>query len=528
MIIQICLGIIAGGFSFAIALYFCYMLQLESYQVKGYYRWLGEAAPRILLGLTGLTALYMISAYILLFFKGTAGYIVGGLLLTAFFVSGTIFLRRLNEKNAKSLVYTARVKRLLITLGILILVCMLLSLQGQVIILGLLLLLSPLLIVFANFINTPIENGVKRHYLNDAEKKLQERPDLIKIGITGSYGKTSTKFILGTILSEKYHVLVPPSSYNTPMGLTRVIRENLENTHEVFIAEMGARHKGDIAELVELVKPKYGILTSIGPQHLETFGTIETIVETKYELIKGLPEDGIGFFVNDHGYVKERYDQTEIEKCLYALVDEDTEYDVAADEIKTTPTGSSFVVRYGEDKSFTAETKMLGKHNVLNITGCIAIALKLGLSEAEIRRGIAKIEPVEHRLQLLSSANGITVIDDAFNANPEGTRVAMEVLGAFSGRKIVVTPGMVELGEAEEEENRRFGARMAEVADVVFLVGPKHTAPIKAGLEEAGFDTGNIFVVNSLAEASAEMGRMLAFGDVVLFENDLPDNYSEA
>ena len=151
-------------------------------------------------------------------------------------------------------------------------------------------------VLTANLMVLPVEKTVQRWYLNDAACILAKRDDLIRIGITGSYGKTSCKFILGTILSEKYNVLVPPSSYNTPMGLTRVIREQLKRSHEVLLAEMGARHVGDIRELCDLAHPKYGLITSVGPQHLETFGSIENVAKTKYELIENLPQDGCAFF----------------------------------------------------------------------------------------------------------------------------------------------------------------------------------------------------------------------------------------
>ena len=172
-------------------------------------------------------------------------------------------------------------------------------------------------------------------------------------------------------------------------------------------------------------------------------------------------------------------------------------------------------------------TKLLGKHNVMNIVGCAAIALKLGLSLEQIRDGAAKIEYIEHRLQLIRNGNGITVIDDAFNSNPVGSKAAIDVLSSFTGRKIVVTPGMIELGESEDQENFSFGSYMADKVDFVYLVGPNHTKPIYEGLTENGFDADKIRVVKSLNEASQDMGTLLVPGDVILFENDLPDNYNE-
>ena len=160
---------------------------------------------------------------------------------------------------------------------------------------GLLPLLLPLWVALGGLLAWPIEKLVSEMYFRDAQKKLAARPDIIKIGITGSYGKTSVKFILGTILQEKYQTLITPSSFNTPMGVTKIIRERLTPATQVFVAEMGARHVGDIKELCRLVHPRYGVLTSVGPQHLDTFHTLERIKNTKYELMDAVPADGCCF-----------------------------------------------------------------------------------------------------------------------------------------------------------------------------------------------------------------------------------------
>ena len=166
----------------------------------------------------------------------------------------------------------------------------------------------------------PLENRINGQFFERARKKLESRPDLIKIGITGSYGKTSTKFVLRDILSQKYRVLATPASFNTPMGLSRVINEQLKGEHQIFIAEMGARHVGDIKELCELVHPKYGLLTSVGPQHLETFGSIENIAGTKYELIEALPSDGIAFFSSDGSYVDRLFANASARSTAWASI----------------------------------------------------------------------------------------------------------------------------------------------------------------------------------------------------------------
>lgn len=526
MIYSIAACFVAFAIAFGGSFPACHMFQLEGYKGKGYVRWLSFSGLKYYWLLLVAAVLYIASGMLFFLESSTLLLVLAILALLLAAGAGVFYILKTRVKNAKkALAYTARVKRLLATTGILLALFSTAGYFAGVIVLAIVIALTPLWIVVANWLNQPMEKGVQRHYLNEAKAKIEARPKLIKIGITGSYGKTSTKFLLGTLLKEKYNVLVPPSSYNTPMGLTRVIREQLEDGHQVFIAEMGAKHIGDIRELVELVHPKYGIVTSVGPQHLETFGSLENVYKTKYELIEGLPSDGVAFFPDDGSLTRRMYDETKIAKRLFSV--EKGEADVWAEDMKTDASGCQFTLHLPDGSFFTAKTRLLGKHNIQNLLGCVAIAYELGLTPEELKRGMEKVEPVEHRLQLIPTNNGVTVIDDAFNANPVGAARAMEVLEEFPGRKIVVTPGMVELGAVEEQENRAFGRRMAQAADLVFLVGEKHTRPILEGLLEEGFKKEAVQVHPTLAAATAAMGRILRAGDVVLFENDLPDNYNE-
>ncbi len=383
-------------------------------------------------------------------------------------------------------------------------------------------LLAVVVVSSAAFREKP-EQRINQTFIDDAKRILDGRGDLIKIGITGSYGKTSAKFILGTILKQRYQVLVPPASYNTPMGIVRMVREMLTDSHQVMIAEMGARHVHEIAELCDIVHPDIGLLTSIGKQHLETFGSFENIVNTKYEIMQTLRADGIGFFPNDEAACTELYQRYGGNKVLFGL--QQSGNDVWAEEIQTGAKGSTFTLCC-RDGRINCTTRLLGRHNIMNILGCAAVAQALGLSLEQIASGIENVEPIEHRLQLMNPGNGVLVIDDAFNSNPMGTQMAMEVLGMFQGyRKICVTPGMVELGQSEYEENRRFGERMASVCDIVILVGEQRAKPMAEGLKGSGFSTENMHIVSNLDGATALLATMTKAGDVVLFENDLPDHY---
>ena len=378
----------------------------------------------------------------------------------------------------------------------------------------------------ANYIAKPLEEKINKEYYIQASEKIKKM-NVNSVGITGSYGKTSTKFITETILKEKYRVLKTPESYNTPMGISKIINNELTDDYDVFIAELGATKTGDIDEVAKLTNPKIGIITSIGPCHLETFKSIDNIMRTKYELIENLPDDGIAIFNYDNEYVKRLADKTFKEKLLYGIDNiEDT--DVFATNIHVDSLGSSFSLCIKSLGVIECRTKLLGKHNILNILGGAAIASVLGLSLDEIKRGISNLETVEHRLQLIDNGLGILVIDDAFNSNPDGAKAALDVLNSFTDRrKIIVTPGMVELGDIEETENFKFGEQIASVCDIAILVGKKRTLPIYQGMKKHNFNEDNLYVVNSLNEATEILKTLTKVNDVVLFENDLPDTYDE-
>ena len=384
-------------------------------------------------------------------------------------------------------------------------------------------LFLPFIVALAGLLALPIERLIFHLYFKDAEKKLLENPRLIRIGITGSYGKTSTKFILAEILSQKYNVLATPASFNTPMGVTRIIRERLTPAHQVFIGEMGARHVGEIKELSNLVHPTIGILTAVGPQHLDTFKTLERIEKTKYELIDALPQDGLAVFLNDDGIVNKLYEKTQKPKMLAGKEGADA----WASGVSVSPQGSHFILHLGDWEPFECTTPLLGRHNISNILAACCVAKHLGLNREQIKRGIQQVKPVEHRLQLLKTAGGVTVIDDAFNTNPTSSKEALKVLSSVPGRRVIVTPGMVELGAEEARYNEEFGQAMADAVDVAVLVGKRHTEPIQKGLKEKGVPAENIHVVGSLDEAIQVVNGILRPGDVVMYENDLPDHYNE-
>jgi len=512
--------------------------QLESYQFPGYFRtvkrnWRHSLLPGVcvaaavflvtyLSALIGLYSALNADSVLLLFFAG----MVYWLLCTG---SGLLIARIFNEKKAKKrFVYTARVKRLLIVhflvLTLISWACWHLPVAAVALFTWPVLL--PLIVALSGLLAWPIEKGISECYFRDARRKLLSNPRLIRIGLTGSYGKTSVKHILGTILSEKYPTLITPASFNTPMGVSRTIREQLSPSHQVFVGEMGARHVGDIKELCRLVKPTIGIITSVGPQHLETFKTIERITNTKYELIDCLPEDGWCYFYNDGAICKQLYDKTTKAKKLCGR--DSATSDCWCEDVKVSPLGSTFTLHIRGKGSIECRTKLLGEHSIQNILLASMVASDLGLTLKQISHGIAKLQPVKNRLELITRPGGFTIINDAFNSNPVGAKAALNVLKAFPSRRIIITPGMVELGEKEAEYNRDFGRAMKDCVDIAIIVGKNRVKPIIEGLKEAGFADEQIYQVDSLDASTRLLHTMVLPTDTVLYENDLPDHYQEA
>ena len=430
------------------------------------------------------------------------------------------------DEYIKPLVYTPRVKRtyviyyivqILFILALLTIFHKHLGLVGIFVILG-----SYLTIYIAALIISPIEILIKKHYEKDAINILNANSNLIKVGITGSYGKTTTKNIVTDILSDHFYTLMTPASYNTPMGITRTIRGELKNIHEVFVCEMGADHVNDIKYLMKMVQPKYGIVSSIGPQHLNTFGNMDNIIREKMQEIEMLPGDGVGIINLDNEYIA-NYPIQNICKIVSVGV-KNQNADLRALNVKYDASGSSFDVDInGELYHFN--TKLLGEHNITNILCAIALALELNIDVKDIVKSVANLRQVEHRLEL-KKINGFTFIDDAFNSNPSGSISAVNTLSIMPGERVIVTPGLIDLGASQKKFNYDFGKHMVKKVDFVILVGKNQTAPIYKGLKDYGFDMDKVLVVDKVKDGVDYIYSHFTVNDTILLENDLPDAFS--
>lgn len=514
--------------------YNLHMFQLNGYKNGEHIHWLKKNVSRqyllILIGILGVLSMCL-PGIVTLFLQAACALIC---------MKYYLYLKKTNTK--KKLVYTARVKRLILTDSILVILLLVLTgvflgvsrIAGAFAILTMLQIIA---LVIVNWINRPVEGMINQHYINDAKKKLRSVPDLTVIGVTGSYGKTSVKYYLDTLLKEHFEVLITPESYNTPMGVVKTIRSSLKPSHQIFICEMGARHVGDIKEICDIVHPEHGIITSVGPQHLETFFNMDNIVNTKFELADALPEVGLLFLNGDNEYIRNHsgkyknkifYTTGEWAKAreLESQIEEGevSQYYQTGD-VKLSRTGTEFTVTAPDGEKETFQMRLLGEHNVINVAGAVAVANTLGIPLKQLKVPVRRIQPVAHRMQLLERGN-YTIIDDAFNSNPVGSRAAVETLKQFEGVRILITPGMVELGEKEEEYNYKFGTYAADCCDYILLVGEKHTAPIHKGVLESGFSQERCRVFEKLEDALSFAYSIKAEGHkFILLENDLPDNY---
>ncbi len=492
------------------AVYFTHMFQLNSYRDERYMRWCNENTDRLISPKRLLPLALAVLGFISLNDTVRIGIAIAMLLVTT--------LLNWPKKAKKPLVVTARVKRLFAVEGLVLASALLgtwfFNTWRALLLLGLFCSIVWFWVRISAFIAAPVEKAIANRYIQDARRRMEERKDLTVIGITGSYGKTSTKVFLHALLSVKYNVLITPENFNTTLGVVRTIREHLRPSHQIFIAEMGAKNVGDIKEICDLVHPAHGVITSIGEQHLETFGSLENIISTKFELADALPEDGMLFLNTDNEHIREQNRRS----VGYGL-----EYgDYKAENIHIDQNGTHFTVvtSAGERADFT--TRLLGSHNIQNLVGCIAVAHRMGVALKDMAYPIRLLKPVPHRLQLLP--NGF--IDDAYNSNPAGFRAALDVLKAFDTQRVLVTPGMVEPGERQETLNRELGQYAADCCDYAILVGEKQAPPLKAGLLEGGFEESRLFVAATLNEALAILAALpKANGRTVLLENDLPDNF---
>ncbi len=370
----------------------------------------------------------------------------------------------------------------------------------------------PFIFTLSNGIMSIFENARNRRFVKRAEKVLNQT-EILRVGVVGSYGKTSVKNILKTLLAEKYTVIETPASYNTPVGIAKTVFSSDFAEKQVLIAEMGARKKGDIQELCKLVKPNYAVFTGVCNQHVATFGGIDNVFAEKSEIIKSGAKCVCGEGLRERiqsGFVDAK------NVCFTDIL--------RIENVLLSATETRFTLRIGEE-AIDVQVPLLGETAVENIALAVTLAWKMGLRTSEIEAGLQKLQPIPHRLEL-SENGGVYILDDGYNANEKGAKEAIVALSRFAGRKCIVTPGLVECGVLETELNEKLGEEIARAGvDKVILVGETLVCAVKNGYEKSGGAMENLSIVRSLDMAQGELKAWLGVGDAVLFLNDLPDVY---
>ena len=386
--------------------------------------------------------------------------------------------------------------------------------------------LLPVMLVLANVILAPFEARVQRRYWNEARAILR-RHDPVVIGITGSYGKTSVKHVLGHVLETAAPTLITPGSVNTAMGIARIVREQLRPHHRYLVVEMGAYGIGSIARLCALTPPKLGIITAIGMAHYERFKTLDAVSHAKFELAEAARENGGSAIVAadtlEFAWPREFVTR---HRDRVVIVGADPAVDLVIEDLRQEAGGIVADVQW-RGAQYTLRAPLYGLHQGRNVALAFAAACTLGVAPEDIVASLRSTPQIAHRLEVKRQSDGAIMIDDAYNANPVGFASALGLLDMLrqpEGRRILVTPGMVELGAAHEEEHARIGRLAAEHVDVLLAVAPHRVEPLASAFAAAA-PGREVVPCSTFAEARAWLDRNLGHGDVVLIENDLPDLY---
>lgn len=507
---------------------FAYYFQLESYNIGGFTKCVFKKTSLSEYMIFGFVLMIYVLTYL---FESQTIYIFIFVLL---FVNVVIKVLKISRNYAKRKIkfkYTKRMFRLHFMFCFVELLTIIICLLTNTSMILTLYLFNILIFYLCAIVVKPIEKCVEKHYISLAKSKLAKMKKLKIIAITGSYGKTSVKNILYEILSQKYNVCATPASYNTPMGICKCILNHLKPYDEILILEFGAKKSGEIKYLCDTFGAMYAVITNVGPQHLETFKSIENITKTKMELFEYV-HDKSNVFVNyNNTYIVEYLNKYPFTDCNL-IVDQVNIDDVYNqnnisyfDHIEASPEGLKFdYASFSNNKKNVEKytTKLLGSHNVCNISLAIAVGKKLGLTYTQISSGLSNLTAIPHRLEL-KHCSDYMIIDDAYNSNPISFRCAVDALTLFkSNRKIVITPGVIEQAGYGYKANYDLGKYMATRVDCVYVINQTNRSAITSGLISGGFTNDRIFTYDNFSDVKF---NNFVKGDVILIENDLPDNY---
>jgi UDP-N-acetylmuramoyl-tripeptide--D-alanyl-D-alanine ligase len=526
-----------GAMTYTRSKRFLHILQLEEYFTLQYWRWLAENWRRYLTPLlAGLGfAISLFATIAVLISSSDADWAI----VLAWGAAGALlWSKRPVARAKKPLVMTPRATRLLVT-GLVLCadVVVIPAAAGllfgtrEAVAVGMFAAFVACvgaghLLAVANLILYPSEAASRRRFEMVASRRLRERRPRI-IAITGSAGKTTTKELVAHLLSGRFRVLKTPSSFNTPMGIARTVNDSFRD-QEIFVVEMGAYTKGEIARLCQLVGgTDVSVITTVNAQHLERFGSLEKTAAAKWEIVEGLRPGGVAVLNFDVPALRDRATTLQ-ERDVISFGVESLDADLRADNVVETPDGLEFDVTH-DGETVALRSPLLARHNVGNILAAMAVGLVCGLDLGYIAAAVRQFRAPEHRLQPQHLPNGVVQIDDAYNANPEGIVGALEVLGAYAPKqRIVVTPGLIEMGSEKATYHAAIGRAAAQTVDVAVLVGPRQTADIKEAMLASDFPPGQIHVTKSFDEARELVESLATHDTAILYANDLPDQFDES
>ncbi len=515
------------------ALFYFYLWQLKEYQVRRFIDHFRTYKGRSLF----LNNLYFLKIFLLilfgLFFLLRNSFQEGVFGTFLFLFSLALILIYLTEilfaikRNFKRPVFTKKTI-LVLSLGVLLeIVFISFFFRNSLLPLALLAFdfLSPLIFSLIVLIIQPLAVLIKLYYIKKAKEKIRKQNNLLVIGITGSYGKSSTKEFLADILSEKYNVLKTKENQNSEMGISRRILKDLKPDHNVFVVEMGAYGKEGIKLLADITKPKIGILTGINEQHLSLFGSQGNIVKTKYELIESLPEDGLAVFNGNNKYCLDLYKTTGKEKRIFSDAKvpplSGFEPDIWAENIKMEKESVSFEVVTKEGKRESFKIKAIGRQVVSNVLASVITAEEVGMSLKEISSACSKIKNKKRMTQLFKGREGVNVIDSSYSSNPDGVLADLNYLSIWKSKKLIIMPCLIELGKSSKEIHRKIGKKIAETCDLAVITTRDCFEEIKkSGMKE-------VYFIEKAEEINNFIESSLIAGDVVLLEGRVPKEVKE-
>jgi len=385
--------------------------------------------------------------------------------------------------------------------------------------------LVPLALAAGNALLSPMESSVQKKFWNEAHAKLLELKPFT-IGITGSFGKTSTKHILAHVLSQFAPTLATPGSINTPMGIARVVRETLSPHHKYFVCEMGAYGPGSIKALCDLAPPDAAVLINVGHAHYERYKSLDAVARAKCELPEAAVNNTgwavMGSDTLDYDYTRQFIDSN---RDRVMLVGGRVADDLRIVDIGQSVEGITATVDF-RGGLYKLSSPLFGLHHAGNMALAFAVACRIGMEPSLVIAALKTVPQIRHRLEVIHQSSGAIVIDDAYNSNPAGFSAALSTLTLLgkNRRRILISPGMIELGAAHATEHARIGAQAAQDCDVFLPVSPiRITAMVEAFRANAPHKL--VVPCATFAQAQAWLGDNMRHDDIVLLENDLPDLY---